>query len=153
MAGPNHNFFLLSQTEHPFTGYMRFINDPRAIQLHDDLVGYMYDSLVWIPSFNPAKGEPSDGLCRWGPTIIHTDGASRAAKIFSSWADIFSTGPELLHLTGEWSWTEVQPQSSGEYERLEFDRQEIVGALRRLAAHGERVAAGDGDLYILHLGI
>jgi hypothetical protein len=38
MAGPYHEFFLLSRSEHPFTSYMRFINDPRAILLHDDLV-------------------------------------------------------------------------------------------------------------------
>ncbi len=153
MAGLNHDFFLLSKTEHPFNSYMRFINDPRAIQLHDDLVGYMYDTLVWIPSFNPAKSEPSTGLCRWGPTVIDTVGASQAVQIFSSWADLFSVGPGWLRLSGEWSWIEGQPDSGGEYERLEFDRQETVGTLRRLAEYARRVAAGDGDLYILHLGV
>jgi hypothetical protein len=153
MAGLNHDFFLLSKTEYPFASYMRFINDPRAVQLHDDLVGYMYDTLEWIPSFNAAKGEPSTGLCRWGPTVIRTDGAFQAVQIFFSWADLFSVSPKLLRLTGGWSWTEGQPDSGGKDERLEFDRQETVGTLRRLAVHAKRAAAVDSDFYILHLGI
>ena len=153
MAGPNHDFLLLSRSEHPFNSYDRFINDPRAIKLHDDLVGYLFDTLMWIPSFNPARGEASTGLCRWGPTDIHTDGASQAVLIFASWADLFSVGPELLRLTGGWSWTDGQAESGGEYERLEFDREETVAALRRLAADARRVAAGGDDLYILHLGL
>jgi hypothetical protein len=52
-----------------------------------------------------------------------------------------------------WSWVGREPNSRGEYERLEFDRDETVETLRRLAAHAKRVAAGDGDLYILHLGV
>lgn len=153
MAGPNHDFFVLSQIEHPFTSYMHFINDPAAIQLHDNLVGYMYDTLDWIPTINPAKGEPSTGLCRWGPTIIHTNGASKAFQVFSSWASLFSAGPRQLRLTGEWSSAVGRSEHECKYEPLEFGRKESVGAIRRLAAAAERVAASDGDLYILHLGI
>ena len=89
MPGLNHDFFLLSRAEHPFTDYTRFINDPSAVLLHDDLVSYMVDTLEWIPSFNPTRGEPWNGLCRWGPTVIHTAGATQAARIFSAWANLF----------------------------------------------------------------
>lgn len=153
MAGLNHDFFLLSRTEHPVTDYSRFINDPRAVVLHDDLIDYLYDTLHWIPSFNPARGEPTTGLCRCGVTVIQTEGASQAAQVFSSWADLFSVGPKSLRLTGGWTWIEGQPDTEGEYARLVFDGPETIGSLRRLAAYARQVAESDGDLYILHIGI
>ena len=62
MAGLFHDFLLLSLTEHPFTDYSSFINDPGAVQLHDDLIGYFIDALNWIPSYNPGMKEPTVGL-------------------------------------------------------------------------------------------
>jgi hypothetical protein len=113
----------------------------------------MFDTLEWIPRFNPAKGERSTGLCRWGPTIILAEGASQAAQVFASWADLFEAGPVELRLTAERRWTEGDGESRGEFERLAFDREQTVGALRHLASYAKPIAAGGVDLYMLHLGI
>lgn len=153
VAGLFHDFLLLSLTEHPFTGYSKLINDPCAVQLHDDLIGYLIDSLNWIPSYNPAKQEPTAGLCRWGPTIIHIEGAVTARRIFTAWADLLSAGPPMLHLTGAWSYLGAEPSSEGAYEWLEFDRGEVVERLRLLAHYADKVAVSGHDLYILHLGV
>src|SRR5262249_7519207 len=114
---------------------------------------YLLDSLIWLPSYNPAKQEPTAGLCRWGPTIILTDGAVTACRIFTAWADLFNAGPPVLHLTGDRSYLEDEPRNEGAYERLEFDRDETVDRLRLLAHYADKVAGSGHDLYILHLGV
>jgi hypothetical protein len=153
VAGPFHDFLLLSLAEHPFTSYGKFVNDPRAVRLHDDLISYFWDTLAWLPSYNPARRDPTTGLCRWGPTIISTDGAAAACRIFAAWADLLNAGPSVLHLTGDWTYIAGQPPNEGEYERLEFDREETVARLRLLAHYADEVAASGHDLYILHLGV
>ena len=153
MAGLYHDFLLLSRSEHLFSDYMRFINDPRAVHLHDDLVGYMLDTLAWVSAHNPSTDQACQGLCRHGPTVIDAGGAPAAARIFAAWADLLGSGPAVLRLTGEWSWRGEGPSPQDGYEQVEFERDEVVGALRRLAAYAQQVAGSSGDLYILHSGI
>lgn len=153
MSGPFHDFLLLSLAEHPFTSYGKFVNDPRAVRLHDDLVGYIWDTLAWLPSYNPAKKESVTGLCRWGPTIIAADGAATACRIFAAWADLLGAGPPLLRLDGEWTYIENETPNEGRYERLEFDRDETVARFRLLSRFAEEVTGSGHDLYILHLGV
>src|SRR3712207_6567195 len=102
MAGLNHEFLLVSRKEHEYSEYMNFINDPSAIEIHDDLLGYIADTLKWIPTYNPAKSEKCAGLCWYGPTVIQSEGARIAAQIFRAWAELLSCGPRELQLTGSW---------------------------------------------------
>ncbi len=91
MPGPYHDFLLLSRAEHRFSDYMEFINDPVAIRIEDDLIRYIADTLEWIPTLNPAKNNESHrGLCYYGPTVIHTEGAQVASPIFNGWAELFA---------------------------------------------------------------
>jgi hypothetical protein len=55
MAGLNHDFLLLSRKEHPFENWRNFYHHPDALLIHDNVIGYMADSLNWIPTYNPAK--------------------------------------------------------------------------------------------------
>ena len=120
MAGPNQNFSGCSDRTSLYRSHGIHQRSAGQCNCIDDLVGYMYDSLVWISSFNPAEGGSlRNGHVVAGSHHLHTDAGPYRLRYSPHAADIFSTGPELLHLTGEWSWTEVQPQSSGEYERLE----------------------------------
>lgn len=153
MAGLYHDFLLLSQAEHRFSDYHRFINDPHAIQLHDDLLRYIVDSLTWIPTHNPAKNECHRGLCFYGPTVIHTEGASVAAEIFGTWATLFACGPTTLTLTGGWTIIEDDSLSEGEYRKLKCDRDDLVRKLRQIADYAKQVVEKNGDYYILHFGI
>ncbi len=153
MSGLNHDFMLISRTEHAFSDYSKFINDARAVRLHDDLIRYIADALLWIPTYNPAKNEPHFGLCFYGPTVIHTEGALSAARVFSSWADLFAAGPERLILTGGWTWIEGDPMDQGKYEALKVDRDDFVLKLRQIAAYAQKIIESEGEYYILHYGI
>jgi hypothetical protein len=163
MGGLNHDFFLLSLEEHPYTDYHRFYNRSDALLVHDDILQYLADTLRWIPTINAARGVPHDGLCWYGPTAITETGAGQARRIFQAWADLFEVGPEVVRLTGAWSWqVRNEPEQDGYtivesgtegYEQLIVPRSGLVQTLRTLAEWAERVRQSGGDHYILHLGI
>ncbi len=152
MAGLNHSFFLVRTAEFSPTKYSHFTALPGEIELHDDFLRYLGDSLRWIPAHNPARNEPCMGLCMYGPTVLHAEGARVAAAIFSAWARLFALGPRELDLTGDYGWIHEAP-STGAYARLRLDREALCSRLNGLAGWAEQVAAGEGRLYLLHCGI
>lgn len=130
MAALNHDFLLLSDREHRYTDYMKWINHPNAIQIPDDVMDHMEDSLNWITCYNPAqKMMTHRGLNFYGPTVIKSDGAVDAEAVFSTWATLLSTGPIGYRLTG------------------------VVASLITVAKYSNSVANSDNELFILHLGI
>lgn len=157
-----HDFLLLDRDRDGEWGPLRFIHDPRAIHLHDDFVRYIQDTLAWIPTTNPARDEPHCGLCMWGPTLIKAEGAAIAERVFGGWAELLAIGPPRLILTGRFSWAvednaplsgERATQLEGGYDRLEFDREELVRVLRQLAGWCGQVRFGAGRLYLYHDGV
>jgi len=129
MAGLNHDFLLLSAREHRYTDYMKWINHPKAIQIHHDVLHYMVDSLNWITCYNPAqKMMTHQGLNFYGPTVIKSDGAADAEAVFTTWAILLSTGPMSYKLSG-------------------------VDSLISVAKYSNSVANSNDELFILHLGI
>ena len=154
MAELNHDFFLLSTREHPFTDYMKWINHRDAIRIHDDVMNYMHDTLNWITCYNPAqKMMRHKGLNFYGPTVIKEDGAVDAEKVFTTWANLFSIGPERIKLRGTYGWTEGEGKGTGGYSEISVYREEVVDRLRTLAKYSKSVATGNGALFLLHLGI
>jgi hypothetical protein len=155
MSGLNHAFWLVRTADHPPAQYRHFVRLPGEVEIHDDLLRYMGDTLHWIPAHNPARrGEPCLGLCMWGVTSIHPDGARAAGKVFSSWATLFALGPKELDLTGSYAWIVGDDPRAGAYERLVVDRGDVgCSRLNRLAGLCEQVSSGGEDLYLLHCGI
>lgn len=158
----DHDFLLLDRAVDGEWQLSRFHHDPRAIHLHDDLVRYLQDTLAWIPTTNPARREPHQGLCMWGPTLIEAEGAEIAERVFDGWAQLLAAGPPRLVLRGAFSWAAEQDspptservtQLAGGYDRLEFERDEIVGVLQQLADWCRQVRAGAGQLYLYHFGV
>ena len=144
MAGLNHDFLLLSTRECQYTDYMKWINNDRAILIHDDIMNYMYDTLKWITCYYPArKMMKHKGLNFYGPTVIKKDGAVEAQKVFATWATLFSAGPKRIKLTGE----------GADHSGIRINRDEVVKNLRTLARYSKSVANSDGSLFLLHLGI
>ncbi|MDI1446051.1 hypothetical protein [Polyangium sp. 6x1] len=152
MAGLNHSFFLVRASEFAPAEFDHFVTLPGEIELHDDLLRYMGDTLAWIPTHNPARDEPCMGLCMYGPTLIHVEGARVAAAVFSTWARLFALGPSDLDLTGGYAWVGADP-STGDYERLHIGRDVLCSRLNGLALRAEQVASGEGRLYLLHFGV
>lgn len=152
MAGPNHDFLLLSRSEHPYSEYMKWFRNSEAIEIDDDLLGYVSDTLKWVVCYNPGnKMNKMIGLNWYGPSIIKHDGAQMLKQIFENWASLLSNGPERLQLTGYFGWDEEQ--TKGQYELLTYDRDNIIKTFRTLAAYAKQVINSQDDLYILHLGI
>ena len=154
MAGLNHDFMLLSSREHSYNDFTKWINDPSAIQIHDDVMGYIQDTLNWVTCYNPAKKMMKHtGLNFYGPTIIKSDGAIVADKIFTAWADLFSNGPNEITLTGNYAWIEGASKETGSYSVVKADRDKIVEGFKELAGFSKQVIDSKDELFILHLGI
>ena len=154
MAGLNHDFLLLSSREHAYTDYLKWINNPRAVQVHDDIMNYIRDTLTWITCYNPAKKMAKHkGLNFYGPTVIKSDGAIIAGSLFAAWATLLSNAPKKITLTGDYGWIEGESQESGKYSMIKADRDEIVERFKQVANFSKRVVRSKDDLFILHLGI
>lgn len=139
MPDLNHEFLLLSREQYPYAEYMQWINNPKAIHLHDDLMHYLDDSLRWITCYNPAKHMlKHKGLNFYGPTVIKYDGAVVLQRVLSGWSEIFSSGPKHINLTGP---------------VIKLDRDVVVKTLNRLSNYARSVIESEDKLYILHLGL
>lgn len=158
----DHDFLLLDREHDGEWELLRFIHDPRAIHLHDDFVRYLQDTLLWIPTTNPAKKESHCGLCMWGPTLIEAEGAAMAERVFAGWADLLTLGPPQIRLRGAFCWAtendspplgERVTQLEGGYDQLEVDRDTVVAVLRQLADWCGQVKSSAGRLYLYHGGV
>jgi len=161
MAGPFHDFLLLSRIDYDYTDYMKLINNRHALRIHDNLIHYIADTLRWITCYNPAKkGLPKHkGLNLYGPTIIKSDGAEAAWKVFRAWADLFSIGPKEIELKGYYildegeGGLEVVEERGGQYEKLSFKRDEIMRQFKKVASYCREVSEGGEEVFLLHLGV
>lgn len=156
MAGLIYDFHLLERSEFDCWDYSKFYNHPHAVQIHDDLLRYISDSLKWIPCHFPKKRQKlleCKGLNLIGVTIIKDEGALIAQGIFGRWADLFSHGPEVLELTGAWSWIDGEPMQTGKFSTIVECRDNLVSSLRQIAEYSKRVSESSGRLYVLHMGI
>jgi hypothetical protein len=159
----NHDFWLFRQGEHAYTNYRElFARHDAPVSIDDEVLRYFFDAIAWIPTFNPAKNERGNGLNWWGPTIIDQAGGNLFQKIFSSWAQIFISGPEHFQLRGSFSWqwpyeesehliAENELGTMGHYQYLSVDRDSLVQRLTKLAEFGAQAATG--EFFIFHIGI
>jgi hypothetical protein len=150
---PTHDFLLLPEKDEHYSDYMRYINDPNALTVDDDLVVYVQDTLNWIPTINPANPAVwgGYGLNYYGPTVINKAGAAKMARIFNLWAALLQEGPEEVKLRGGYEWTEEETSSGGRYAIVTAPRDSVVKTFRAIAAIGEQAASG--KFYVLHLGV
>ncbi|HEV2655089.1 MAG TPA: hypothetical protein VGT82_09015 [Ktedonobacteraceae bacterium] len=159
----NHDFWLFRQGERAYTDYHDlFARRDAPISIDDEVLRYFFDTIAWAPSFNPARNERGNGLNWWGPTIIDQAGGDLFHTIFSSWAEIFTSGPEHLRLRGSfsWQWPYEEPEhliaeneldTIGSHQYLLVDRDSLIQQLTTLAEFGAQAATG--KFFILHLGI
>lgn len=155
--GLNHEFFLVANDEYKeqlYEGYYLPVEDSSDhILIHDDIIQYMRDTLTWIPSINPAMNyEKGFGLNNYGITLFDKDGAEIIFKVAKAWEDLFSNGPSILKLTGNYGWvTDDMGVTDGNYEIIEVDRNELVASLRKLQLFSDKAIYD--RYFILHHGI
>jgi hypothetical protein len=126
---------------------------PSTIELPDDLVVYLWDSLDWIQTSNPSK--PAEwrgfGLNMHGPTVIRHGQAAKLAFVLRSWASLFASGPEKLKLKGAFTWIHGESIERGNHEYFYLSRAAVVEQLQQLASLADQAA--DGTMYLLHRGV
>ena len=154
--GPYHSFWLLREDECDYADYIPFAKRKDApIRIADDMLGYVADTLAWVPTRNPNQREaPSwQGLDWHGPTIIEQSGGAIFAQICGGWANLLRCSPERLTLPAHGSFIMEPISDEAEWTSYRFwtDRDAIVADLERLAEFGRQAATG--EFYILHLGI
>ena len=155
-----HEFFLIKEeldyTRYADSDYLNnYIRTQYNVKLHDDFVQYIWDTLEWIPSFNPQPLQITKtyGLNYYGITIINKEGSEIFHHVMESWANLFSKAPIKLNLTGSW----VQDidneglETNGNYQKIEFQRDILVNKLKTLASYANQAARG--EYFILHWGI
>jgi len=124
----------------------------RRIEVPDDVILYIADSLEWIPTFNPSTQKEQSGITYHGITIIPSSGAKAAASIFGAWASLLSLSPEVLRLTAWFSLPKGETNQGG-YEGLHLRRDDVTSSLNAIVSACERVSESGGAEYLLHLGI
>jgi len=152
MSGLNHRFLLIENESLVFDDFLVY-KDCDCVQLHDDFLQYFKDSIQWISSKNPYSDESLMGLCWYGPTIIDDAGIKKTRDIIESWIQLLSLAPDNLELTGSYGWIEGDPKDQGKYQKLVFNKVDILTELSKLVCYCESVINSNGSKCLLHLGV
>lgn len=147
----DHEFLLISR----LVDYRGLSKNPYVIDsvdIPDELIEYMADSLNWIPCKNPAISftQEETGINYYGVTLFDRTSVPTMKSIFMAWHSLFANSPEKLELTGDFV-PSSHKKSLGAYERLVFDRDDVLKLLETLLTMVERIE--QENLYIYHLGI
>jgi hypothetical protein len=87
----------------------------------------------------------------YGESLIDQHGAAGFSNILKAWYLLFSEAPELIKLKGNYTYIEGEDEAKGQYERLYFNKQDILKQLNRLMQFCERVK--NEGYVIIYLGI
>ena len=93
--GLNHDFWLIKTNDFEFKDYREYLRTKPQVQIHDYLMRYMNDTLLWIPCIHISgrKKKHTKGLALYGISLISEEGAGTFASVMDSWADLFSKAP------------------------------------------------------------
>lgn len=150
-----HEFFLVPNS----VSYQELIRGSEinpviidSINVPDDLIQYIADSLNWIPCKNPAISMTKEdtGMNYYGVTLFDQTSAAILKSIITAWHSLFINSPEKLELTGEFEYSSNKKVLGGR-ERLVFSRNDVLELLKRLLSMIERLE--EENLYLYHLGI
>ncbi len=158
-GGLYHSFFLLesdkylpSRKRETIIDFDEIFENNKCVNIQDDHLRYMNDTLLWIPTYNYWKKEISHGLNLHGETVIQKNGAFVAHKVFTNWSNLFRCGTRTFEITGNYTFIVDNPEQ-GFYEMLNINRDEFVETLETLAFYCEEVIKSDDQKFIWHFGI
>lgn len=162
-----HDFVLLNENEFSYDDCCELVGKVSYdVSIHDDLIIYFNDFLKWIPTYNPSLKVRHTGLNYYGVTVIDGDGAKEAFQLFSSLVNILKLSPNVLKLTG--AYTFVHPyddvtdpnenvdrilRETAGYEKIIMQKSEVIRQFETLAGLMQKIIDSDGHLYVLHFGI
>ncbi|MEG3838512.1 MULTISPECIES: Coagulation factor 5/8 type-like protein [unclassified Microcoleus] len=149
-----HRFFCLREGEVSYAEYMKYFKIKFEVSIHDDVMRYMNDTLMWIPCthLSVRHRRKAHGLMLYGDTIINQEGVEMFYHVIESWYRLFSKAPEKFQLDGgiiiEADRTVSSPPK---VHTIEVERDLLLEKLRILLNYANQVI--EGEFFILHLGI
>ena len=162
-----HDFVLLNKNEYAYEDWEKVHTKiPYDVSIHDDLIMYFCDFLKWIPAYNPSLKVRHTGLNYYGVTVIDIEGAKEARTLFLSLVNILSLSPNVLKLTGSYTFVHayddvIDPnekvdrilRETAGYEKIIMQKSEVIGQFEILAELMQKIIHSNNSLYVLHLGI
>jgi hypothetical protein len=146
-----HNFHFTPATENEYVRYLDYCNLKPDASIHDNVIRYMNDTLLWVPSIHLSGGKlkRTQGLSLYGATTINNKGILMFNHVIDSWLKLFSESPKIFELNG--GITVNADNTVGDWYIFEVRRDDLVRELEILHRMGQEVLAGNH--VILHLGI
>ena len=137
-----------------------YLTDDNCAQLDDALAAYIAPTTMWLPSYAVLAGRDGYGLAGRGPRLLFGPGARLAVRLFSQWADLFAMAPERIALGSDFD-TKVAKSlpivvqgaiDGGRHgDRVtQYQRDDVVGSLRRVAELAAFVEGHDEAWYLLY---
>lgn len=145
----HQNLDIIKNKENLDISKLEFIE---IVELENDLMLYLTDSLNWLLKRNPMftdlrKGQ---GISYWGLTLYAKEASKHINNIFTSWANLFESSPNPIELTGLFSFEHNEDKIGG-YDKIKLNKTTTINSLRKLAGFGEIIE--DGNHYIYHIGV
>ncbi|WP_438543795.1 hypothetical protein [Clostridium sp.] len=127
------------------------------IQIEDDIIIYIYDTLKWIRNDCEEIVEKR-GLAYHGLTLIQDDNAEKLKKIIKAWAILFSLGDEEFTLEGSYVFEGMKVHEGeeyfvgGSYEKIIVKKRKLLKDLKKLIDMLE-VVEKNAEYCVFHMGI
>ncbi|SDG36791.1 hypothetical protein SAMN04488542_13832 [Fontibacillus panacisegetis] len=115
------------------------------VEIDDDLFQYFSDTLNWIPTESA-----NYGFNYYGLTEIHSVGATKLKKVIKGWFDIFESAPDIVKLTGNYTWSENI--NEGKYEKIYKRKDDVLKVLFELMILCN-IVEENNEKFLLHMGI
>lgn len=154
--GLNHEFILVKKDNFELRKYKDCINFKKNLEIHDDLIGHMHDTLEWIPSIflSGYKKKNDKGLMRYGVTVIESQNAYRFVDIIHAWMNLLSLAPTNTFQLSDGLMLEQDGLSVVEprrFDMFDVEREHVLEILDQCDVI--KTEMSEKDYVILHLGI
>ena len=162
-----HDFVLLNKNEFSYDDCCDLIGGISFdVSIHDDLILYFMDYLKWLPTYRTKKKKRIYGLDYHAMTIMDVEGATEALILFSSLVNILKLSPNVLTLTGIYTFVQayddvIDPNENVDrilretagYEKIIMQKRVVIQQFEILSELIQKVIDSNNSLYVLHLGI
>lgn len=162
-----HDFVLLNKNEFSYDNCCELSDKVSYdVSIDDDLILYFMDYLKWLPTYSPLLKIRMHGLDYHAMTIIDIEGATEALILFSSLVNILKLAPNILRLTGAYTYVHaddnvIDPnekvdrifRETAGYEKIVMQKSEVIRQFEILAELMRKVIDSNNTLYVLHFGI
>jgi hypothetical protein len=151
-----HEFFLVSENLN-IDEWDKWYSDNRyswkeKVEIDDDFIQYIFDTLKWVSTKNPQYNGEYCGLNYYGITLINKTSSTSMINILQSWISLVSNAPSKFSLKGELIWKEeTDEEGYWEHETITVDRNQIIGCLNELLLFLDKVQKE--NYFIIHCGI